>query len=297
MTTDGPACHAIDLVFSNRAERDRQYNARASVENYEACVQEYADLSKFARRQCVGVYDLKYGLGHAERLDLFPAPQANGLSPLLIFIHGGYWRAQTKENSALMAKVFTDAGIAVATLEYPLLPMATLGETVRAVRSALAWLHQKAAMFGIDAKRIYASGSSAGGHLAGMLMAPNWQSEYGLPADVVKGGLGLSGLYDIQPLCDTHVNDWLRLYPEQARRLSPMFQLPEKHTQLILAVGGKETQGFRNQTAAYQAVCESQGVRVTRVRDQNCNHFNLLCELAREDSELTLATVAMINGD
>lgn len=137
-----------------------------------------------------------------------------------------------------MAKVFTDAGVAVATLEYPLFPDATLVETVREVRSAVAWLYRHGADYGVDPSRIYASGSSAGGHLTGM--------EGGAPAgkhrrlatgrDQRRSGAG-SGPYDIQPLCDTHINAWLRLHPEQAKHLSPLYHLPDIATPLVLTVG------------------------------------------------------------
>jgi arylformamidase len=294
-TTENQAAGAdIDLFFASLPERDKQYNARASVVDFDACVREYADLSALARQQCVGLYDLRYGPSSAERLDLFPVTKAKSPSPLLIFIHGGYWRAQTKQDAALIAKVFTDAGVAVATLEYPLLPMVTLAETVRAVRNAVAWLHAHSAQYGVDTGRIYASGSSAGGHLAAMLMAPGWQTDYELPESVIRGGVCLSGLYDIRPLCDTHVNEWLRLHTEQAYRLSPLFQLPDPSLPLVLTVGGLETDGFKNQTDAYERACRQKGLAVTRVQAPDCNHFNLLCEMVRPDSELTRATLEMI---
>ena len=285
---------SIDLDFGTREERDRQYNARATVADFDACMREYAESSALARQQCVGIHDLRYGMGVAERLDLFLPASARRPAPLLIFIHGGYWRALRKEDSAMMAKVFTDAGVAVATLEYPLLPEATLPETVREVRSAVAWLHRHGAAYGIDPDRMYASGSSAGGHLIGMLLASGWQASYGLPPVAIQGGVGLSGLYDIQPLCDTHINDWLRLTPEQARRLSPLYHLPDTPVPLVLAVGGLETEGFHNQTAAMDAAWRAKSYPVVRVEAPHCNHFNLVGELALPDSPLTQATLAMI---
>lgn len=286
----------VDLEFSSLQERDRQYNARASVADFDACVRDYAQQAEVARQQCVGIHDLRYGMGQAERLDLFPVTSARQPAPLLVFIHGGYWRAQTKEDAPLMAKVFTDAGVAVATLEYPLLPEATLSEVVREVRSAIAWLHANVARYGVDPDRIYVGGSSAGGHLTGMLLAPGWQASYGLPEDVVKGGLGLSGLYDIQPLCATSINAWMRLNPEQARLLSPLFYLPEIPTSLVLAVGGLETDGFKNQTNVYEAAWRKKGLPVLRVETPHCNHFDLVCELGKPDSPLTRATLNMVRG-
>ena len=286
----------IELNFSSREQRDTQYNARASVSDFDGCVRDYARRAAQAKKDCVGIYDLRYGEGRAERLDLFPVALNKQAAPLFVFIHGGYWHSQAKEDAPIMAQAFTDAGIALCTLEYTLLPEATLAETVREVRSAMAWLHRNVAQYGIDPDRIYAGGSSAGAHLAGMVAAPGWQEKYNVPDDVIKGVLGLSGLYDIRPLCDTYINDWLRLQPEQAERLSPMFQLPEAGLPVVLAVGGLETDGFKNQTLAYEAACRHKGVAVQRIETAHCNHFNLLCELCEPDSPLTQATFEMILG-
>ncbi|GAK26671.1 alpha/beta hydrolase [Serratia liquefaciens] len=284
----------IDLLFDDLSMRAVQYNARASVENFDACMAQYEQLAAQAKAQTPGIYDIHYGMGVAERLDLFPAPRQP--SPLLVFIHGGYWHSQRKEEACSMAANFTQHGVAVATLEYTLQPEATLAEIVREVRSAIAWLYHHAGQYGIDPERIFVSGSSAGGHLCGMLIADDWQHRYQVPVNVIKGALALSGLYDIRPLCDIYINDWMRLTPEQAATLSPLFMLPEKANapQILLDVGAKETQGFRNQTLAYFAACREKGLNVALLEDRHNNHFTLVNELANPHSTLFQQVMAMI---
>ncbi|HDS5481588.1 TPA: alpha/beta hydrolase [Serratia liquefaciens] len=284
----------IDLLFDDLSMRAVQYNARASVEDFDAFMAQYEQLAAQAKAQTPGIYDIHYGMGVAERLDLFPA--ARQPSPLLVFIHGGYWHSQRKEEACSMAANFTQHGVAVATLEYTLQPEATLAEIVREVRSAIAWLYHHAGQYGIDPERIFVSGSSAGGHLCGMLIADDWQHLYQVPVNVIKGALALSGLYDIRPLCDIYINDWMRLSPEQALTLSPLFMLPEKaHApQILLDVGAKETQGFRNQTLAYFAACREKGLNVALLEDRHNNHFTLVNELANPDSILFQRVMAMI---
>ncbi|EPC5667221.1 MAG TPA: esterase [Serratia liquefaciens] len=284
----------IDLLFDDLSMRAVQYNARASVEDFDACMAQYEQLAAQAKAQTPGIYDIHYGMGVAERLDLFPA--ARQPSPLLVFIHGGYWHSQRKEEACSMAATFTQHGVAVATLEYTLQPEATLAEIVREVRSAIAWLYHHAGQYGIDPERIFVSGSSAGGHLCGMLIADDWQHRYQVPVNVIKGVLALSGLYDIRPLCDIYINDWMRLSPEQAATLSPLFMLPEKADapQILLDVGAKETQGFRNQTLAYFAACREKGLNVALLEDRHNNHFTLVNELANPNSILFQRVMAMI---
>lgn len=287
---------AVDLYFSSLEERGRQYNARASVPDFDACVAQYAELAREVNRDCVGIYDVHYGPAQAERLDIFPTVHSAQPAPAFIFIHGGYWRSQTKEDAPIMVKPFTRAGVAVCTLEYTLLPEATLAEVVRQVRSAVAWLYRHGQTYGIDPQRLYIGGSSAGGHLAAMAAAQSWPAAYGLPDDVIKGLASLSGLYELRPLCDIAPNEWLQLYASQTHRLSPMHHVPRKGLPAVLAVGGLETDGFKNQTEAYDAACRQAGLAVNRVHVPQCNHFDLLCEWADPESELCRAALQMIQA-
>ncbi|MEX2939698.1 esterase [Serratia fonticola] len=286
---------SIDLNFENLEQRAIQYNARASVSDFSGCMTQYAALAERAKSSTAGIYDLQYGMGIAERLDIFPA--ARQPAPLFVFIHGGYWHSQTKEDACSMAHSFTQHNVALATLEYTLLPEATLAETVREVRSAIAWLYHHSAQFGIDPERIFIGGSSAGGHLTGMLIADDWQTSYRVPPQVIKGALALSGLFDIRPLCDIYINDWMRQTPEQAKLLSPMFLLPEKRhaPQILLSVGAKETTGFKHQTQAYYAACKEKGLDVQIIEDQENNHFTLVNELADTQSNMFKHVMAMIH--
>lgn len=286
----------FDLTFADLAERAVQYNARASVKDFDAEMITYASLAQASRQRCVGVLDLQYGMGAAERIDIFPAAAAVQPAPAFVYIHGGYWRSQRKEDACSMAAALTSAGVAVVMLEYTLLPEATLAEVVREVRSAISWLYRHGSVYGVDPRRIHVCGSSAGGHLVGMLYADDWQSRFNVPQDVVKGVVGLSGLYDIRPLCDINVNDWLRLYPDQAALLSPALRIPDKAPPLVLTVGGLETTGFKNQTLQFHEDVSKRGLPVSLVPNSHSNHFNLVNELADPTSALFERTLALIRN-
>jgi len=283
-----------DLLFVNIAERVRQYDARASVADFETTIAEYTTLSRQADARCPSVRDLRYGQASSERLDVFPLCADQQPAPVFIFIHGGYWRGQTKENAAMLALHLTQAGIAVVTLEYALLPRSTLFEAVRQVRAAVAWLYANAHVYGLDNTRFVVGGSSAGAHLAAMVAAEGWTGEYHLPFDCIKGLVGLSGLYDLRPLCDIDINAWLHMHADQAWRVSPVCHLPRPGLPVLLSVGGLETDGFKAQTDAYQRLGATHGLNITRCDVAVCNHFNLLVELTRGDSPLTARLCEMM---
>ncbi|MDE1180079.1 alpha/beta hydrolase [Paraburkholderia sp.] len=286
----------FDLTFPNLDERAVQYNARASVTNFDSEMRTYAALSQASRQRCAGILDLQYGMGHAERLDIFPTAASAQPTPVFVYLHGGYWRSQRKEDACSMVAALTGAGVAVAMIEYTLLPEATLAEVVREVRSAIAWLYKHGRTYGIDPQRIHVCGSSAGGHLAGMLYQDYWQPHFNVPHDVIKGVIGLSGLYDLRPLCDINVNEWLRLYSDQATLLSPALRLPERAPPLLLSVGGLETAGFRNQTLQFHEDVSHRRLPVSLVPNTHSNHFNIVNELADPASVLSEATIALIGN-
>jgi len=283
----------IDVFFDAQPTRETQYDARGSVDDFPGYMRRYAERAHAARRHHPGSIDLPYGPGVAERLDIFPAPGAR-LAPVFVFIHGGYWRALSKEDMHGVVPALTQAGVAVVALEYTLAPEATLAEIVREVRSAVAWLHAHGRVYGLDPDRIHVSGSSAGGHLAAMLMAPEWPARYGLPDNVIKGAVALSGLFDLRPLCDTVVNSWLQLTEAQAWALSPMSHVPPTSAPLILAVGEQETLGFKRQTQAMHALWQQHGLPVSMMEVDAADHFSIVFDLADEKSGLFKATLDMI---
>ena len=155
---------------------DREYSARGTVSDavFEAAIANYTQLSEHCRQSLDCGVDIPYGSSPDEVLDIFPAGDN---TPLFIFIHGGYWRALSQKESSFMAEAFTKRGVAVAAVNYSLAPEASLDEIVRQCRSALTWTYDNAKSFGVDRNRIHVGGSSAGGHLVGMMLAGGWHGE------------------------------------------------------------------------------------------------------------------------
>ncbi|MNE46089.1 hypothetical protein D3C80_1404100 [compost metagenome] len=127
-----------------------------------------------------------------------------------------------------------------------------------------------------------------------MLLASQWHDEFNVPPDLIKGAVALSGVFDIEPLCDIGPNEWLRLEPYQAKTLSPIHLIPETAPPLILSVGGLETEGFKRQTQAFEAAWRDKGHAVLTISAPDRNHFNLLSELSRSERPLTQAIIKLI---
>jgi arylformamidase len=272
---------------------DREYAPRATIspELFESTIKRYTDLSAHARATLPCRLDVPYGAHPDSLVDIFPAGRG---APVLLFIHGGYWRMLSQKESAFMAPAFVGRGVAVVTVNYSLAPKASLDEIVRQCRAALAWTHRRAPEFGGDPERIVIAGSSAGGHLVGMLLAEGWHGEFKVPANVVKGACALSGIFDLEPVRLAEPNTWIRLDRESAHRNSPIHHIPKSGgCPLIVSYGGNETAEFKRQTDEYAAAWRARGAKATHVDMTPCNHFDIVLDLCSPGGKLTAAVLAL----
>jgi arylformamidase len=283
----------------DRAGLDHQYDARATVADYEAEARAYAEDSVAAMTTLDRRADLVFDPASGSALDLYPAA-GPGPHPVFVWVHGGYWRALSKQENAFVAPALVAAGISVAVIDYTLAPAAALEEITRQTRAAVGWIHHNAAAQGLDANRIFVGGSSAGGHLTGMLLAADgWRAEAGLPQGVIKGAVSLSGLYDLEPVRLGRVNDWLGLDAPRARRLSPLHLLPTDPAEgcpLIVSYGGSETAEFKRQTDDYLAAWTGHGHPGRFVAMEDCNHFDIARRLGTHGTPLAEAAIRLICG-
>ncbi len=226
-----------------------QYNARAGIPDHPQIFTRWQKESALVRRTQAGLLDLPVGPADKERLDFYPAYRAG--APLLVFIHGGWWRSLDKSDFTFIVPGYRQAGFNVALTNYTLAPEASIEEISMQQVRALAWLYRNADRLEFDRNRIIVAGHSAGGHLAAMMLAALWPTfATDLPADLVKGGILMSGLYDLDPVCHADfVNIDLKLNPERALALSPA-RMPQSHpAPFITSVGDLESDEFKRQTA------------------------------------------------
>ena len=271
----------------NVADRDqfaRLYNNRELVPDHARYLVRWAEDSQRARERMTSHLDLRYGNMPGETLDLFPARKGDG--SCLMFIHGGYWRSLDKRDFSYLAPGLVDGGISLAVVNYDLCPKVGIDEIVRQMLRASRWLWLHAEDYGMDQDRLYVGGHSAGGHLTAMLMCALWPTfDARLPKDLWKGGLAISGLYDLRPLVYVDwLNSDLRLDEVAALSFSPAFMPPATRAPVMTAVGGDESSEFLRQNALLRERWRS--AFAGDIAMPHRHHFSVVDGLADQQSPL-----------
>jgi len=271
--------NAPDRAFLNKA-----YNNRELVPDHPQYFARWQEGSARARATMTSHLDLRYGDAPGETIDLFPARKGDG--SCMMFIHGGYWRSLDKKDFSFLAPAWVGAGVSLAIVNYDLCPRVAMDEIVRQMLRASRWLWLNAEQYGMDQDRLYVSGHSAGGHLTAMLMCALWpQLDARLPKDLWKGGLAISGIYDLRPLLEVDfLQPDLRLDPALALRLSPAFLPTATRKPVMTCVGGGESSEFLRQNALLGERWRS--AFAGDIAMPGKNHFSVVDGLAEPSSAL-----------
>ncbi|HOK13164.1 MAG TPA: alpha/beta hydrolase, partial [Ottowia sp.] len=258
---------------------ERMYNNRQRVPDHGDYFARWAAESALVRRSLPCQLDVRYGDGAGETLDAFAA--ARPRSPIVVFIHGGYWKAMDKSQHSFVVPALRDLGAAVVVPNYALAPKVGIPDITLQMVRAVAWSWRHARTLGGDARRIVVMGHSAGGQLAAMMLACAWNRfEPALPPRLVRAALGISGLYDLQPLLHTpSLQEVLRLTPRQVQAASPARLPAPAHGRLISAVGGDESSEYLRLNRLIQQAWGRERVPVAAVLP-GLNHFSILDTLA-----------------
>lgn len=318
-STSRPSYRDLD-----RAALDREYDLRSAAPDHELWGERRIAWSERARQTLDCQLDVRYGESSRQALDIFPAVQrstgvevagveaggsagvevggsagaeggATG-SPVEIYIHGGAWRGKSKADVSFIAEPLVAAGVTFVAIDHDLAPDVTLDEIVRQVRSAVAWVHREIATYGGDPNRIHIAGHSSGAHLAAMALVTPWRDAFGLPDDVIKAACLTSGLFDLEPVRLSFMNEPLGLDEAAVERLSPIRHLPPPTVPIVLSVGGQETAELIRQTRAFEAVLRRANRPVTFVEMPGDHHYSLAVRPGQAGNPLFDAVLASIRA-
>ncbi len=270
---------------------DRMYNNRALVPEHAAHFAYWSEPSAQVRATHRCFQDVVYGRGLNETLDIFPSDQATDKAPVVVFIHGGYWRSLDKADHSFVAPAFTAQGAHVVVPNYALCPAVTVSDITLQMVKCVAWVWRNIHRFGGDPTRITLVGHSAGGHLAAMLLACHWQTYAAdLPAHLVTRALSISGLYELASVqAVPFLQDSLRLTDEDVLRNSPAWMPAPKQGTLYSVAGGIESDEFLRHNQLIQQAWGKTRVPVAESLP-GLQHFSIVESMTQPGSRLhTLA--------
>ena len=263
----------------DQAELDAAYDQAAWAPNREQLLRRHASQSDAVRARLGAPLRYAYGPTPVEGLDVFITPIVG--APINVLIHGGAWRAGLARNYAYVAELFVRAGAHLVVPDFA--PVQGVGGSLmrmaEQVRRAVAWVYRNARRFGGDPARLYVSGHSSGGHLAGVILTTDWR-ELDLPADVVKGGLCSSGMYDLEPVRLSARSSYVKFTDEMEEALSPQRHLDRLNAPLIVSHGTLESPEFQRQARDFAAAVKAAGKPVELLVGDDYNHFEIFETLA-----------------
>ena len=265
------------LVFLDydQAALDAAYDQAAYAPNREQLIERRISESAMARRHIGEPERIAYGPAEIERLDIYRSRRVP--APIFVFIHGGAWRRGRSKDFAVPAEMLLRAGAHYVVPEFAWVQDVSGNLMVLAdqVRRAVAWVHENIARFGGDPNRLYIGGQSSGGHLAAVALTTDWQCQFGLPADIIKGGICISGMYDLTPVRLSARSRYVEFDDATIASLSPIRHLDRLQAPLIVAYGTRETPEFQRQNREFAAAVEAAGKKVRLLVGEHYNHFEL----------------------
>jgi arylformamidase len=278
----------------DQQELDDAYDQSKYAPNLQQVVKRYATNSEGVRARLGAPKRLAYGAAPIEGMDLFASSQAN--APVHIFIHGGTWRTGFAEDYVFAAETFVHAGAHFIALDFNSVLdfKGDLAPMVDQVRRAVAWIHKNAASFGGDPNRLYLSGHSSGGHLAGVVLVTDWEKDFGVPNDVLKGGLCCSGMFDLEAVMLSARSNYLKMSAATIDAMSAQRHLDRINCPIAVAYGTFETPEFQRQSRDFAAAVKAAGKPAELLVAEGYNHFEICETLANPYGLLGRAALAQM---
>jgi arylformamidase len=248
----GPPPHAkgpLVWMDMDQVELDAAYDQRFYAPLAQEILKRFASDSEAVRARLGAPQRQAYGASEVEKLDIYRAKRTD--APIFVFIHGGAWRVGAAKDYAFSAEIFVNAGAHYVVPDFIAVEAADgdLRVLAEQVRRAVAWVYRNAGSFGGDPDRLYVGGHSSGGHLCGVTLVTDWSKDFGLPADAIKGGLCMSGMYDLKPARLSKRGSYVKFDDDMEDKMSSQRHIDLLRAPIIVTYGGNETPEFQRQRA------------------------------------------------
>ena len=282
------------FLHYDQVELDAAYDQPTYAFNGRQVGQREAANSEQMRKRLGEPSRFSYGAADVEKMDVYRTPAVN--APIHIFIHGGAWRTGDAKNLGYLAEPFLHAGAHVAIPDFAGVDKlsGSLIEMEAQVRRAIAWMYKNARSFGGDPARIYLSGHSSGGHLAASALIANWQQDYGVPGDVIKGAVIVSGIFELYPVSLSARRNYVKFNPATLEGLSSMRHIDKLNMPLVVAHASLDTPEFQRQSREFAAALKAAGKQVEFLVGEGYNHFEFIETLANPSGILGAAALAQM---
>jgi arylformamidase len=294
----GPAPHekgARVFMDMDQQELDASYNQLA-YEPLMSQVGERLASNSEAMRARIGAPEREsYGLSAAEGLDIYRTKQKN--APIFVFIHGGAWLGGAAKDYGYPAEMFVNAGAHYVAIDFIAIKEAggDLSVIAKQVRRAVAWVHNNAEKFGGDPSRLYVGGHSSGGHLCGVVLVTDWQKEFGLQPKIIKGGLCMSGVYEMKPVALSARRNYVKFTEAMEDSMSAMRHIEQLQAPITVTYGTFETPEFQRQSREFAAAVKAAGKPVELLEAPNYAHLEMCESLGNPYGTNGRAALAMMN--
>jgi arylformamidase len=253
------------------ASYDQAFYAPLRLQN----IKRRASNSALVRTRLGEPQRMAYGASEPEKLDIHRAKRAN--APIFVFIHGGAWLGGEAKNYADSAELFVNAGAHYVVLDFIAIKDAggDLRVMAEQIRRGIAWVYKNAKSFDGDPNRLYIGGHSSGGHLCGVALVTDWQKDFGVPADIVKGGLSMSGMYDMKPVRLSKRSSYVKFNDDMEQAMSALRQLDKLRAPVIVSYGTNETPDFQRQSRDFVAAVKAAGKPAQLIEAAGYDHFEM----------------------
>ena len=283
----------VTLAALSDETLNQQFMPRIAVPDHEKWLSEDLARSAEVRSKLGGRLNLPYGPGPRQVLDVFPATKTG--APILVWIHGGYWRALSKDHYTTVVPPLLGAGAAVVLVGYDLCPTVTLAELLAQTRAALRWVRGHAAEMGGDPDRLILAGNSAGANICAMALQYDWAGEM-FPMESIRAAALITGIYDLSPVLRIPVQEEVCLTADDVANLSPMLLPIRAEARCLVAAGGDEPELWIGQSRDYHTKLLAAGISSDLMIVPGRHHFSITRDLADATTPLAQAVIGLLDS-